>query len=66
MLLDIGVCLLTLLNGHLEPSMSKSRSAVYVFVSVTCIVLGTFIFGLTTTQSLMIDFGYNVGGVAQW
>ena len=58
LLLDIGICLLTLLNGHLDPSMCKFRYAVYVFVAGTCIVLGAFIFGLTTTQSLMKDFGY--------
>lgn len=57
-LLDIGVCLLTLLDGQFEASMCKFRYGVYVFVSVTCVVLGTFIFGLTTTQSLMKDFGY--------
>jgi len=56
-LLDVGICLLTLLNGHFETLMGKARYAMYVFVSGTCIVLGTFIFGLTTTQSLMKDFG---------
>jgi len=57
MLVNVGVCLLTLSHGELEPTHSRLRYAVYVFVSCTCIVLGSFIFGLTTTQSLMKDFG---------
>jgi len=57
-LLTVGICLLTLLNGHFEASVCKFRHAVYLLVSVIFIVLGTFIFGLTTTQSLMKDFGY--------
>jgi len=55
MLCCVGVCLLTLLD---ESLMCNFRHAMYIFVSGTCIVLGTFIFGLTTTQSLMKDFGY--------
>jgi len=58
LLLIVGICLLTLLDGHFETSLCKFRYGLYVFVSVTFIVLGTFIFGLTTTQSLMKDFGY--------
>jgi len=63
--LDVGICLLTLLDGHFEASMCKFRYGMYVFVSVTCIVLGTFIFGLTTTQSLMKDFGYTPNAQAR-
>ena len=52
-----GLCLLQLVvDGYLSPDACRARYIACITTSVVCIVLGLFLFGLTVTQSLMIDF----------